>query len=331
MKILIISLIIFGLSPSISFSLEKERVHEKIRSSLVYLVAKANNSNGEPVTPSEGTGVIISKDGKILTTYHFLDNMGKVDPKSVKITASIGVKFGTKIPADPYFPRPERDLLLLDMPSNITDYSPACVANENERELELQQTIYSSGFPEGDRYFSGNGGVQSLDGKRSTTLISIPINDGQSGSPVYNSAGRIVGIAKGKHKVLEGVYVMVPIVDAIPIIRDHMEICSSPRIDVDSEFPACRDPSHGVDSWGQLLKIQDDSDWKPGGSSPQEFCGAKKSEHEKKYPNRLVVLVNTDERSRSNIFRHFEYRYRCFFEVRWEPTFKMDRGLICER
>ena len=93
----------------------------------------------------------------------------------------------------------------------------------------------------------------------------------------------------------------------------------------------CRLPEHGTESWAKTEKWAADSDWRKGGSSPAEFCGAQKFAREAKFPAREVALLGTDEKHKSEYtpFKHDFYRYSCLFEDRWEPIFKLAENTRC--
>lgn len=107
-------------------------------------------------------------------------------------------------------------------------------------------------------------------------------------------------------------------------------------IDVDTEdsrnlIGKCRLSEHGVESWGKVEQWEADSGWRKGGSSPNEFCGAKKLEREALYPDREVVLLTFDEKHKSEYmpFKHDYYRYTCIFEDRWKPVYKIAPNRNC--
>lgn len=93
----------------------------------------------------------------------------------------------------------------------------------------------------------------------------------------------------------------------------------------------CRLPEHGVEAWAKTERWTADSDWRKGGSSSAEFCGAQKLAREAKYPDHEVHLLGMDEKHRSEYtpFRQDYYRYNCLFEDRWEPIYKLAENEHC--
>lgn len=79
---------------------------------------------------------------------------------------------------------------------------------------------------------------------------------------------------------------------------------------------SCRLPEHGIEAWRSTEKWTADSDWRKGGSSPAEFCGAQKLAREAKFPDREVMLLGMDEKQKTEYtpFKHDYYRYTCLFE-----------------
>jgi len=93
----------------------------------------------------------------------------------------------------------------------------------------------------------------------------------------------------------------------------------------------CRLPEHGVEYWTKTQQWTADSDWRKGGSSPQEFCSQQLESRKSQYPERDSRLLSFGERHKSEYtpFKHDFYRYTCVFEDRWEPIYKEVQNNSC--
>lgn len=99
-----------------------------------------------------------------------------------------------------------------------------------------------------------------------------------------------------------------------------------------SAVQSCRRPEHGVEFWRRTETWTADSGWRRGGSSPAEFCGAQKLDRERRFPDRRVELLGSDEKHKSEYtpFKHDYYRYTCLFEDRWDPVYREAESPSCE-
>jgi hypothetical protein len=206
--------------------------HEAMRESLVSLVADGIGGEGGAFTgqhvEERATGVLISTDGLILTTYHLIGGLlaKSVDGQTVAISANIGEKSAT-----PRFTNvtimnsmPLLDLLLLKVPPASDPYVAARIGTAEE--LETSDSIFTSGFPESANYTAEEGRLNSKDGPRGYLwTVNLPFASGQSGSPIYDKDGVIVGIAKGSDDRAPHQNYMIPIQFADPLIA-HLKLAA---------------------------------------------------------------------------------------------------------
>jgi len=95
----------------------------------------------------------------------------------------------------------------------------------------------------------------------------------------------------------------------------------------------CRLRAHGVEYWKGAQQWTADSDWRKGGSSPQEFCSQQAQNRKGQYPDRTVDLLSfgANRKSEYTPFKRDFYRYTCVFEDRWEPVYKAAQSDACPR
>lgn len=184
-------------------------IHGEMRRRLVSIGITGESMSGNPLA-SEGTGVLVSGDGYILTSYHLFDAVASAKPGSVAISISIAEKKETRDRrAFLVDAKPNVDVALLKTPTAAADYPFANIGTT--RGVQIGDTLFVYGFP---RHSVGAPQVQgmqlsSYDGPGGHTwLLSGQVDAGQSGSPVYRADGSIVGIVKG---VVDSQSAFVPI------------------------------------------------------------------------------------------------------------------------
>lgn len=138
---------------------------------------------------SIGSGVVISRDGHILTNYHLIANAGKI---------KVGVSNG-----DFYVPEligiaPEIDIAVLRI--NAADLPPAISAAE-DGDLEPGDIVFAIGNPFGLNRSTTMGIVSAigrdrlgLHGVEQFIQTDAAINPGNSGGALANADGKLVGI-----------------------------------------------------------------------------------------------------------------------------------------
>jgi S1-C subfamily serine protease len=148
---------------------------------------KAHQEDG-----SLGTGVVIMEDGTILTNYHVIAGSDRVE---------VIFYDGTKADAKVVAVHPHNDLAILKPEKLPDDLLPATLGSSAQ--LKYGEEVVAVGFPFGigpsvtagvvsglRREFTGENGAQL----RNLIQFDAAINQGNSGGPLINSAGEVVGI-----------------------------------------------------------------------------------------------------------------------------------------
>lgn len=145
---------------------------------------------GEVITASSGSGFAVSSDGYIVTNHHVIDGCQKV---------LVHFK-GNELPVTVVTYDPQNDLALLK-----GEFSPSIVFALSKNRPELLQDIYVAGFPFGDRFSTSvkvtKGIVSSLTGlgnNFSNIQIDAALQSGNSGGPILDDFGNVVGVAVAK-------------------------------------------------------------------------------------------------------------------------------------
>ncbi len=184
----------------------------------------------------QGSGFIVDKQGHILTNNHVIDGA-----QQVEVTLSNKKKFRARVIATD----PNHDLALLQIPA-AADLQPATLSNSNG--LEVGQRVYAIGNPFG---FSGTmtrgiisaiRSIQMPSGNRIDDAIQTDasVNPGNSGGPLLNSHGDVIGITtmiasnpNGGADQSAGIGFAIPISTAKAVLDDFMRYGRARRPSLD--------------------------------------------------------------------------------------------------
>jgi S1-C subfamily serine protease len=179
----------------------------------------AADASPEPSSPGAsggtlGTGVIIDDQGDIMTALHVV-----LGAPSIKVTFADGSTSEAIVTSS----HPETDIAILQAATLPAGFAPAVLGNPGS--IRVGSEVYAVGSPFG-LYGSLSAGVVSAlnrtftqpDGREITGLIQIDaaVNPGNSGGPLLNRAGQVVGIVDAlvnptKQDVFIGIGLAVPI------------------------------------------------------------------------------------------------------------------------
>ena len=146
---------------------------------------------------SEGSAFAINNQGYLLTSYHLINGY-----KEMFISNDQFERLTVKLE----YAHPETDLAVLRIEDSLA-YSkwniPYILRNGN---AALGEDVFTLGYPRKDVVY-GSGVLSSRTGfDEDSTLyqVSIPVNPGNSGGPVFDGTGQLIGMIKGKNISAEG-------------------------------------------------------------------------------------------------------------------------------
>jgi S1-C subfamily serine protease len=189
-------------------------VYQAIQSSLVLIQTQAPGADGK-VEDGLGSGVIIDDGGDILTCLHVVANAS-----DIKLTFADGTQSGAQV----VIKQPENDIAVLQASQLPAQIVPATLGNPNAMRVGDEAFVVGSPF---GLYGSMSAGVISglnrsfklpNSSQRLQGLIQIDaaVNPGNSGGPLVNRYGQVIGIVTAllnptEQNVFIGIGFAVPI------------------------------------------------------------------------------------------------------------------------
>ena len=175
-----------------------------------------------------GSGFIISEDGYIVTNYHVIDGAS-----SIKVTLNNGDTYDAKLVGGEEL----NDVAVLKI-DGVSGLKTVVLGDSDD--VVVGETVCTIGNALGTLSFSQTSGAVSATGRSVTmsdgTVMNMiqtdcTINSGNSGGPLFDSYGRVVGITSAKlsnngqssQASIEGIGFAIPINDVIGIITDYMK------------------------------------------------------------------------------------------------------------
>ena len=179
-------------------------------------------------TTGAGSGFIISEDGYIVTNYHVID--GAI---AIKVTLNSGESYDAKFVGGEEL----NDVAVLKI-DGVSGLKSVVLGDSDD--LVVGETVCTIGNALGTLSFSMTSGAVSATGRSVTmsdgTVMNMiqtdcTINAGNSGGPLFDSYGRVVGITSAKlsnngqssQATIEGIGFAIPINDVLNIITDFVK------------------------------------------------------------------------------------------------------------
>lgn len=172
-----------------------------------------------------GTGIVLSEDGYILTNFHVIQRAYESGAPIVVMTYD-----GREQEAEVVGVESDSDLAVLK--TDLTGLAPAVMGDSEQ--MRVGQTIYTVGNPLGELTYTMTSGIVSALDRRITTdenvtvnmfQIDAAVNSGNSGGPVFNVYGQVIGVVTAKYTLygMEGLGFAIPMNDACRIVRDLVD------------------------------------------------------------------------------------------------------------
>ncbi len=194
-------------------------ISKKTIQSVVEIQTEAVSTNSffpQAVTSGAGSGVILSKDGYIVTNHHVIDGADKI-----RVTTHDHKSYNAKLIG--YDSSTDLAVVKIEADNLI----PAILGSS--KSLEVGNTAIAIGNPLGELGGTVTSGIISatdreitIDNQQMQLLqTNAAINPGNSGGGLFNDRGELIGIvnAKSSGENIEGLGFAIPIDHAKPIIE----------------------------------------------------------------------------------------------------------------
>jgi serine protease Do len=170
------------------------RVLNNIQRSQNALINDMNSKSKAPLNPGTygGTGFAVSGNGYIVTNYHVVAGADSVYVQNNK---------GEAFKAVSVFEDISSDLAILKIADSTFKSQPLPYALKPQS-VKLGEEVFTMGFPR-DEIVYGKGYISAKTGFNGDTTayqVSIPVNPGNSGAPLLDIKGDVVGIVTAKQK-----------------------------------------------------------------------------------------------------------------------------------
>ena len=180
------------------------------------------NINNAPYNPGEfaATGFALTTNGYVITNYHVIENAD-----SIYIQNTDGESFK----AETVYADPSYDIAILHI-TDINFKSFKSLPYTIKKSLsDLGEGVYTLGFPRdspvyNEGYLSAQTGYK---GDTTTYQVAIPVNPGNSGGPLLDNRGNIIGIISAKQTQADGVSFAIKseyLLKSIKDMQDSLEV-----------------------------------------------------------------------------------------------------------
>ncbi|SDF97717.1 S1C family serine protease [Chitinophaga filiformis] len=175
------------------------RVLNNIQRSQNALINDINSKKKAPANPGTygGTGFAISNNGYVVTNYHVIAGADSIYIQNTK---------GEAFKAASVFEDISSDLAILKITDSTFKGQPLPYTLKPQY-ASRGEAVFTLGYPRdeivyGEGYISAQTG---FNGDSAAYQVSIPVNPGNSGAPLMDSKGDVVGIVTGKQTTSDGI------------------------------------------------------------------------------------------------------------------------------
>ena len=226
---------------------ELKRDMETIKRSQKALIRNINDAANQPKDISQygGTGFALSSNGYLVTNYHVVK-----DADSIYVQNGKGVSFK----AETIYIDPTYDIAVLQINDPLFKNLSPLPYTFKKSNAELGEDVYTIGYPKDDVVY-GKGYLSSstgFGGDSTAYQVSIPVNPGNSGGPLMDSRGNVIGIVSGKQTLADGAAFAVKSDFVLKSIGNIPQDSLKQKININK-----KNTLSGLNRTAQIRKMQD--------------------------------------------------------------------------
>jgi len=181
-----------------------ETIIDGNKSNYLKMYPTNTNSFSSGSQKSSGTGFAISSNGYIVTNYHVIE-----DAKSIEVKGVNG-NFSKKLSAKVIVSDERNDLAIIKINDPYFTSLGTIPYTFRQGIADVGENVFVLGYPMissmGEEIKLTNGIVSSKTGFKgdvSQYQISAPVQPGNSGGPLFDKSGNLIGIVSAKHSLAE--------------------------------------------------------------------------------------------------------------------------------
>ena len=215
---------------------------------------------------ASGSGFVLTENGYIVTNYHVIDSAAANSDVSITVSFKNGESYTAALVGG----EQSNDIAVL----KIDAAGLPCVTLGDSSKLAVGQTVMAIGNPLGELTYSLTDGlVSALDRLITTSMgtmnmfqTNCVINSGNSGGPIFNSYGEVIGIATAKYgssmsasgASVEGLGFGIPINDVKQMISDlikHGYVTGKPYMGIQMQSVPQDAQKYGVSAGAYVTSV----------------------------------------------------------------------------